>query len=224
MAEHNARAGRRTAIAKGRSFDAVFEESMRRPTTIVRRASEAQRSLWLLASEAIKTQKNDGRIHFAGNRYWTKELNQHMGQMVTIRFDPDNLHSAVQVYDLKNRFICEAPCLSDAGFADQDAARLHARDRGEYRKAQKALAKAHKRFNDNEIAALLKKGQRAAEKPDPVHPNVTRLVTPRPAGNLAPKVEPGEQADFEQSFSKALSRLSGAAEVLPFPKGNTTGR
>lgn len=220
VAEHNARTGRRTEIAKGRSFDAVFTESMHRATTIVRRAADAQRSLWLLASEAIKTHKGSGAVHFAGNRYWSRELNQHMGDTVTIRFDPDNLHGSIKVYDLKNSFICDAPCLADAGFADQDAARLHARNKAEFKKAEKTLAKAHQRFNQGEIAAILQKGQRAAEKVEPIHPTVTQIVT----GNLAPKVLAAEQPDFEQSFSKALARVAGGGEVIPFPKGDTSGR
>lgn len=219
VAEHNARTGRRTEIAKGRSFDAVFTESMHKATTIVRRAAEAQRALWLLASEAIKTHKGSGAVHFAGNRYWTRELNQHMGDTVTIRFDPDNLHGSIKVYDLKNRFICDAPCLADAGFADQEAARMHARNKAEFKKAEKTLAKAHQRFNEGEIAAILQKGQRAAEKVEPIHPTVTQIVT----GNLAPKIVTVEQPDFEQSFSKALARVAGGGEVIPFPKGDTSG-
>lgn len=220
VAEHNARKGRNTEIASGRSFDAVFEDSMRKPTTIVRRAAESQRVLWLLASEAIKTQKGSGAVHFAGNRYWSRELNQHMGQQVTIRFDPDHLHGAIKVYDLKNRFICDAACLADTGFADQDEARLYARDKAEFRKAEKTLAKAHQRFTANEIATILKKGQRAADKVEPVRPAVTRIVT----GNLAPDVLAGERTDFEESFSKALARVSGGAEVLQFPQGDKAGK
>ncbi|MCT7667649.1 transposase domain-containing protein [Shinella kummerowiae] len=220
VAEHNARTGRKTEIAKGRSFDEVFIESMRKPTTIVRRASEAQRSLWLLASEEIRTHKGSGAVHFAGNRYWTRELNQYMGQTVTIRFDPDNLHGSIKVYDLKNRFICDAPCLADAGFADQEAARRNARDRADFKKAEKAREKAHIRFHENEIAAILKKGERAAQKIEPVYPMVTQLVT----GNLAPAVSAAEHVDFEQSFSRALARVSGGAEVLQFPKGDPADR
>lgn len=216
VAEHNARTGRNTEIAKGRSFDAVFEESMQAAGTIVRRASEAQRALWMLASEEIKTNKGSGAIHFAGNRYWSRELNQHMGDKVTIRFDPDALHTSVKVYDLKNRFLCEAPCVADTGYADQEAARQHARLRSEYNKAEKARAKAHKRFTDAQLAEILQKGERDAAKAKPVRPAVTRLLT----GNLKAEPAPVEVDDYEESFSRALSRVTGGASVLQFPKGN----
>lgn len=220
VAEHNARTGRKTQIAKGRSFDAVFEESMRKPTTIVRRASEAQRFLWLLASETIKTQKGSGAVHFAGNRYWSRELNQHMGDQVTIRFDPDNLHSSIKVYDLKNRFICDAPCLADTGFKDQAEGRLHARAKAEFHKTTRAAAAAEQRFNETELASILQKGQRDLEKAEPVHPKVTRIFT----GNLAPETAPAHRVDFEQGFSKAMARVAGGSSVLAFPKGDKAGK
>lgn len=226
VAEHNERSGRKTENAKGRSFDTVFAESMEQSTTIVRRASEAQRFLWLLTSEEIKASKGNGEIQFMGNRYWSRELNQHMGAKVTIRFDPDALHGSIKVYDLKNRFICDAPCLANTGFADQAEARLHARNKSDYKKAQKTLAEAHTRYTEAELAAILKKGQRAVEKPEPVHPTVTRLVTHPVAGNLAREALPSEiitPSEFSDSFSNAI-RLVGGASILEFPKGNTGGK
>ncbi|GLR51239.1 Mu transposase C-terminal domain-containing protein [Shinella yambaruensis] len=219
VAEHNARTGRKTQIAKGRSFDAVFEESMQQPTTIVRRASEAQRFLWLLASETIKTHKGSGAVHFAGNRYWSRELNQHMGDQVTIRFDPDDLHGSIKVYDLKNRFICDAACIADTGFKDQDEGRVHARGRAEFDKATRAAAAAEQRFNQNQLAAILRKGQRDLQKAEPVHPKVTRIFT----GKLAPEAVPVPAEDFEQGFSKAMARVAGAS-VHAFPRGDKAGK
>ncbi|MFK0277413.1 transposase domain-containing protein [Ensifer sp. NPDC090286] len=217
VAEHNARIGRRTETAKGRSFDETFAESMRLPTTIVRQATEAQRFLWLLASEAIRTHKGSGEVHFMGNRYWSRELNQYMGKQVTIRFDPDHLTKPIKVYDLANRFICDADCIADTGFDNQDAAREHARNRADYRKANAALAKAHRKLSPMELGAILEKGRRA-ERPEPVRPTVTRIFT----GNLATApAEAISDDEFSDVFSKALSRVSGGASILPFSKGNT---
>ncbi|RVK13464.1 transposase domain-containing protein [Sinorhizobium meliloti] len=221
VAEHNARTGRRAETAKGKSFDETFAESMRRPTTIVRQATEAQRFLWLLASEAIKTQKGSGEIQFMGNRYWTRELNQYMGKQITIRFDPDHLTKPIKVYDLNNRFICDAECIADTGFDNQDAARVHARNRAEYRKANAALAKAHRKLSPMELGAILEKGRKAEERPESVRPAVTRIFT----GNLAAApAEAISEEEFSDSFSKALSRVSGGASILSFPKGDTAER
>lgn len=218
VTEHNARKGRRAETAKGRSFDETFAESMRQPTTIVRRATEAQRFLWLLASEAIRTHKGSGEVHFMGNRYWSRELNQYMGKQVTIRFDPDHLTKPIKVYDLANRFICDAECIADTGFDNQDAARIHARNKADYRKANAALANAHRKLSPMELGEILEKGRKAEERPEPIRPAIPRIFT----GNLATAPQEAISDDeFSDVFSKALSRVSGGASILPFSKGNT---
>lgn len=218
VTEHNARKGRRAETAKGRSFDETFAESMRRPTTIVRRATDAQRFLWLLASEAIRTHKGSGEIHFMGNRYWCRELNQYMGKQVTIRFDPDHLTKPIKVYDLENRFICDAECIADTGFDSQDDARIHGRNKAEYKKANDALEKAHRKLSPMQLGQILDKGRKAEERPEPIRPAVTRIIT----GNLATApIEAISEDEFSDSFSKAMSRMSGGASILPFSKGNT---
>ncbi|WPJ67985.1 transposase A [Sinorhizobium phage StopSmel] len=218
VVEHNARKGRRAETAKGRSFDETFAESMRQPTTVVRQATAAQRFLWLLASEAIRTHKGSGEVHFMGNRYWSRELNQYMGKQVTIRFDPDHLTKPIKVYDLANRFICDAECIADTGFDNQDAARIHARNTADFKRANAALAKAEQKLSPMELGEILQKGRKAEERAEPIRPAVTRIFT----GNLATApAEAISDDEFSDVFSKALSRVSGGASILPFSKGNT---
>lgn len=221
--EHNAQSGRRAATCKGRSFDETFAASMAEPTTIVRWPSAAQKALWLLASDVIRTRKGSGEVHFQGNRYWSRELNQHAGRKVTVRFDPDRLHDPVQVYDLDNRLICVAPCIEDAGFDDIDAARLHARTRRDFQKAIAAQKVAHASLSAQQLADIIGRGSKADAKPEPSRPVVTRLAT----GNLAvaPKMaEAISEDEFSDNFSKALARIGGGASILEFPKGNTAGK
>lgn len=221
IAEHNARIGRKAQTCKGRSFDQTFEESIAHPGTIVRWATASQRALWLLASEIIRSQKGSGEIHYHGNRYWSRELNQHAGKNVTIRFDPDNLHGTIRVYDLKNVLICEAPCIADAGFDDQDAARQHARKRRDYQKAIAAEKAAHAALTAGQLADILAKGEPAQQQPvEPIRPKVTRLVT----GNLALQQPATDDNTFEDRFSRALSRVAGERAVLEFPKGDRSGK
>ncbi|WP_342588554.1 transposase domain-containing protein [Pleomorphomonas carboxyditropha] len=215
IAEYNARLGRETETAAGRSFNETFEASMADPATIVRRPTAAQRSLWLLASEAITTRGNSGEIHFQGNRYWAPVLTRVAGQKVVIRFDPDHLARPVKVYDLKNRLICEAPCIQAVGFDDMDAARQHMRLRREFLKATKALADAHRALTPAELGEIYDRGQKAAEQPEPVRPAVTRLAV---GGPPTVPVDPMSESEFESSFSRALARVSGEA-VIPFPQG-----
>ncbi|PWE52053.1 transposase [Metarhizobium album] len=217
--EHNARTGRRTEVAKKRSFAEVFAESMRLPSTIVRQPTAAQRALWLLASEPIKTQKGSGEIHLLGNRYWNVALNQHMGKQVIIRFDPDQLSRPLKVYDIKNRLICEADCIDDTGFASQDDARIHARRVADYNKALKIAHHAEAALSAEQLGAILLKGRKSRPQ-EPTKPAVPRLAT----SNLAVLPQPAEAIsdhEFETSFSRALTMVRSGA-VLEFPTGNTS--
>lgn len=217
IAAHNAQLGRTGGNCGGRSFDQTFEASMADPATIVRVATNAQRALWLLASEVIRTQKGSGEIHFQGNRYWSRELNQHAGQKVTIRFDPDNLHAAIKVYDLANALICNADCIADTGFDDQEAARTHARKRRDYQKAIAAERDAHAALSAQQLADIITRGNKASPEPEPrARPQVTRLLTVRAPATAAAISED----EFESSFSRGLARVSGGAAILEFPQGN----
>ncbi|UWU13247.1 Mu transposase C-terminal domain-containing protein [Rhizobium sullae] len=221
IAAHNAQLGRTGGDCKGRSFDQTFADSMGLDSTIVRWPTAAQKSLWLLASEVIRAKKGSGEIHFQGNRYWSRELNQFAGQKVTIRFDPDNLHQVVKVYDLSNVLICDADCIEDAGFNDQEAARHHARKRRDYAKAVTAERDAHAALSASQLSDLYYKGDVAepAPKPEPIRPRVTRLATAA-AVALKPAAAISED-EVEDTFSKALARISGGASIIEFPQGNT---
>ncbi|CDZ61466.1 Bacteriophage transposase [Neorhizobium galegae bv. orientalis] len=220
IVEHNVRTGRKAQTCKGRSFDETFQASID-AGAIVRWPTAAQRSLWLLASEVIRAQKGSGEIHYHGNRYWSRELNQYAGQKVTIRFDPDNLHGSIKVYDLKNSLICDAACIADAGFDDQEAARQHARKRRDYQKAIAAEKAAQTALSASQLADILTRGETARAKHEPIQPKVTRLVR----GNLALQQQPAaDDGAFEDSFSRALSRVAGESAVIQFPQGDRSGK
>lgn len=221
ISAHNAQAGRTGGDCNGRSFDQTFADSMAQSTTIVRWPTTAQKALWLLASEILRAKKGSGEIHFQGNRYWSRELNQFAGKKITVRFDPDNLHQPIKVYDLENALICEAECIEDAGFNDQEAARLHARKRRDYAKAIAAERDAHAALSASQLSDLYYKGDLAepAPAPEPIRPRVTRLVT---TAAVAFKPAPAMSEDeMEDTFSKALARVSAGAAIIEFPQGNT---
>ncbi|WP_317992577.1 transposase domain-containing protein [Bartonella gliris] len=223
---HNAQAGRKAVNCAGRSFDETFTESFQAEGTIVRQASAAQRALWLLTSEALRAQKGTGEIHFYGNRYWARELNQYAGQKVIVRFDPDNLHQDLRVYDLHNRLLCLAPCLCDVGFYDQQAARLNGRLRKEYVKAVKAEKQLAAKLAPDHLADVygrLEKKDEALKSKLPIKPKVSRLM-PNYVGNLALTADDDEvlgEEEFSQHLHKALRKLSASdegREVIKFPK------
>jgi len=222
IAEHNARPGRKAETARGRSFDETFEESMRHPATIVRRATDAQRVLWMLAAATRRTYKSNGEIHYKENVYWHEALVNHAGSQVTIRFDPDKLHAPIKVFDKDGRFICDAPCTEKGRFNDSAAAGRHEKNRRRYRKSQQALADAHRTLTADQLADLYRT-DKPLEKPAPIRPTVTRIVT----GNLAlePDVEDAgdvmSDEEFEAAQSRGLAMILGDSSIIPFPLGNS---
>lgn len=153
IAAYNARDGRRGANVYGRSFDAVFEESYK--VTPIRRATEAQRRLWLLATEPIRASGkgeitlNAGRIvgERLANRYWSPELVDYAGKMLCARFDPQRLHEGAHIYTADGRYICFAACDKPEAFNDQVAARERARSRNIWMRNQKAMRVAEQRMD-----------------------------------------------------------------------------
>ena len=146
VAEHNARPGRRTEAAAGRSLDAAWNEGLAR--AVVRRITPAQARVLLLAAEPIKAEDdgsfhiNCGRVaHRPPNRYHHPALVERAGASLIARFDPAHLHGGCQVYDRAGRWLCEAPCLHPVGFDDATHPRGFERARRHMaRSAEKGLA------------------------------------------------------------------------------------
>lgn len=153
IAAFNARLGRRSKVCSGRSCDVVFNESYSNST--IRKATRDQRALWLLASESVMANRNDGSIRIMGNRYWCEALSHHKGQKIVARFDPANMHGNVLIYTLDGRKIGEAECQIAAGFNDRNAAREVAKQVNRKKKALKAVAAAELRITARQAGALL---------------------------------------------------------------------
>ena len=134
VAQHNARPGRQSEAAAGRSLDAVWETEI--ATTPVRRLTRAQEALLLMAVESTRVQRSGlfrlaaGRaVGGAVNDYYHPDLVARSGQRVVARFDPQALHAGVEVFDQDGKWLCRAECRLPSGFADADAARTHNRER-----------------------------------------------------------------------------------------------
>ncbi len=159
IAAYNARVGRRGAMHSGRSFDDLFNESY--ATALIRKPTEAQRRLWLLATEPVRAHAKSGEITLdAGrivgeriaNRYWSPEMAEYAGRQVVARFDPARLYKGVHVYTLDGRYICFAECVEAAGFNDANAGREHSRARQTFTRAVKTQAAAETRMSILEVA------------------------------------------------------------------------
>lgn len=181
VAEHNARTGRRTEVARGRSFDEVFGESY--AISPVRKASAEQLRLAMLASERITARAPSGSLHVLGNRYWSEWLSSHVGERLTVRFDPDDLAEAISVYDASGTYLGDADCWEAVGFHSVDAAREHSRKRRAYVRHIREAAKIERSMSIDELIALQPAASAPAPKPEA---KVVRMMPTRGATALKP--------------------------------------
>lgn len=201
IAAHNARTKRNTETARGRSFDEVFAESY--ACNPIGKATEEQLRLALLTAEQLKVDRKTGEIRFHGNRYWSTDLGQHHGQQVVVRFDPDNLHAPLHVYDRAGAYICGAEIIENAGFNDVAAAKRRGKQASDHRKAVKRAAELEDLMSAEDLAAMLPDHHDETELPDP---QVVRAVKHRAvAGARAQRV--AQQDDTITSFTSAVARL-----------------
>lgn len=200
VAEHNARAGRRSKVCDGRlSFEAAFRLSYQ--DAVIRRARPEHSRLWLLAAEGITVRQQDGSLNFENNRYWHEALLEHLGKKVVVRFDADDLHAGLHVYRLDGAYIAHAPCIEDVGFYSKAEGQAANRARRDWMRAQKSAAET--RFSLDDIVALMP----TPATPEPIDP--PRIVRPV-FGNLAATARPAndyDQDDVMTDFGKAVRQL-----------------
>lgn len=204
IAAHNAREGRRAATCNGRSFDATFAESY--ATSIVRKASEEQRRLLLLAVENVTLNRQDSSIHQFGNRYWcdSAALAKLAGRKVIVRFDPQNLRLPLHVYSQDGRYLATAQLVEKAGFDNIEEARAHARDRNAYLKARRAQGDAEIRMDRRQTAAMLAGVLPPAEAEKPA----TKVVRPVFRTIKPPAEERVDQQAFEHRVNSAIEAIA----------------
>lgn len=207
--EHNLRQGRRSEVAWGRSFAEVFAESYARSQPRI--ATAAQRRLWLLGAEGLRADSKTGAVRLEGNQYWSDWMHAIAGKQVVVRFDPADLHGAVHIYDADNRYLGEADCHKKEGFLSIDAARLHAKQRGNWLKAERKALAAHKVLTASELGVDLAAVAPATPVPTPDAKVVRGLFKPtsRPAPEAAP--QPG----FEAAQAVVIADLAARRAAQP---------
>ncbi len=212
ITEHNTRTGRRSEIAAGRSLIETFNDSY--STAPIRRATEAQRRLWLMGAEGLVCRQNSGAIHFMGNVYHEAWMHELAGQKVVARFDPADLQAGLMIYAMDGRFIGQVSCLEKAGFFSLEDARLHAAATSKVRKAERAALKAHRKLTAAELGQQLNDAAPKDVAPI-VEAKVVRPIIPR---REAPAPEPMDpelaeiQARTIASLEDARNAKAGAAQ------------
>jgi hypothetical protein len=171
IAEHNAREGRRSKVCDGRSFDATFADLYACAT--ITKATQAQLSMLLLASDVFKVHNGTGEVHFAGNRYWSEELCEHQGEQVELRFDPEALHAGVHAFTLGGDVIGYVSCIGAFGHGNTDQLRAAIQRKKDFRKKHRDYLRAREAFEFTPAAAAL---PAISEPPRPIA-GVVRLHT-----------------------------------------------
>jgi hypothetical protein len=165
LADHNAQTGRRTETAQGRSFDEVFAASYA-VAPIQKVVDPAVLRMALLAADQKLINRQTGVLELEGNRYWHPQMFAHRGERVTVRFDPDNLHTSVHLYDVQGRYLMEAMLLADTGFGTSAGAKETAKRHANVKRHAKELEAAERLLSPEEVAAL-QAGPRPVVTPEP---------------------------------------------------------
>lgn len=210
----NEREGRHTELGMGIfSFEQLWQRDYSEAT--VRKASTEQLRAMLLMAEAT-TLKPDGTFTLSvggtvrgrKNRYLASDLIGGRLRKVVVRFDPQDLHGKVYVYDLNGLFLAEAVCQEAAAFGDKAKGREHDLARKQFVKATKKATKAKIKMNVQEVAQLMP----VREEQEDVEPAIIQLIK---QGNTVRKVEvlAVEDEDIEdensifQRINRGLNRL-----------------
>ena len=151
--DHNARTGRRSATADGRSLDETFAESFEK--TPIRRVTEEQLRLCLMAQYVRKLHKKNGQVTLYKNYYWAEWMSELAGQWVTARFNPEDLHEGANIYSMQGEFLGYAHCRQKSPFRDIASAKAAAREEKLRRRKYKALLEEKRPVSIEEFAAQI---------------------------------------------------------------------
>lgn len=203
--EHNNRPNRNTLVCGGKkSFFQAFSESM--AIHAPRKATQAQRHLWLMAAENVTVNKKNGSIRFMKNRYFADFLHEHLGASVVVRYDPQDLHADLHVYDAKGSFLGNAPTIERTGFTDTEAATTTARSKRQILKARKQILDAERTMTPQQLADMMP--EIPDDDEDSVESKVVRPFRPAPIthGNAAVAIDPEYlEDDDEEEVSRVVS-------------------
>jgi putative transposase len=213
IAEHNTRQGRRSEVAWGRSFAEVFEASY--ATAQPKKATEAQRRLWLLGAEGLRADRNSGQLAFMGNTYWADWMHAIAGERVIARFDPAALWDGLHIYGVDNAYLGHAPAMMKAGFFDVEEGRAHASARKTFEKAQRKMLEAYRVYTAADLGA----GLDALAPPEAPRPEAKvvraafgKAQMPGRAAAVTPPVEDGV-AQVQAGIVADLAARRGTAPV-----------
>ena len=169
-------------------------------------------------------------VRFQGNEFWEPWLTEFAGARVVIRFDPADLWSGVHVYAQDGAYLGHAECRVKVGFFDMDEARIHARARSTWLKAQKAEAEAHRTMTAMQLGLTM---DSLSSTPAPkVEAKVVKPVFGKAGGTMGAEAParpsgspPIDEATVTRIQSGVVASLDAArAGKSPAPDAEETAR
>ncbi|MGE4321739.1 MAG: transposase domain-containing protein [Sphingobium sp.] len=207
MRIHNERTGRRTETTRGGSFAQTFADSY--AVSPIGRATEDHLRLALLTGEQIKADRKSGFVRIAENRYWTPELSRHAGQLLTVRFDPDDLSLPVYVHDNAGNYLCKAERWEASRFDDMHAAKRTAKLRGDMRKHLRKAAELERLIPIEQVAAQMRMIGEPDAMPEPavIRPTRHRGQTAAALKTISNAVQRPVRNEQVDQFVSAVAKL-----------------
>jgi len=200
IADHNARDGRLSETARGRSFDETFAASYE--ATPIRKATEEQRRLWMMGQEVRRLHSKHGGLTLFRNGYWSDWMSEFAGKRVVARFDPENLHAGVYLYTLQGEFLGQAACREKVGFFDVASAKAHARWQSQVKGAERKLLNALRTVPVDQYARELAEMPRP--EPEPLEAKVVAMVPPRASARQIERRVPVPDTSRDEELRQVL--------------------
>ncbi|MFZ7276952.1 transposase domain-containing protein [Avibacterium endocarditidis] len=212
----NDKANRETELGQGiYSANQLWERDYAKTKQVF--ATDEQLRQLMMLGESTKVDKH-GRftlkagyvLHNQKNIYEAVALvGSNIGNVI-VRYDPDNLHGTVHLYDLNGVYLCDAECVVKTAFNSEEGARIQKRLTNENRRIAKKMVENHEKLSDHEMDQYRKR----FDKPDAdfVEPEERLPLqwTQWKDGSTVRQVETlaeDETNEFEQGWQKGLAML-----------------
>lgn len=202
---HNSRTGRNTETTRGGSFADTFAKSY--AVSPIGKASPEHMRLALLTGEQVKPDRKSGFITIAGNRYWSPELSRYPGQLLTVRFDPDDLSLPIHVYSQGGEYLLTADRWTASPFDSKAEANRSAKLRGDLRKTVRKARDIEKILSTEQVAAQMRMQTAQTQMPEPAVIRPTRFRGNAAVKPLSEAAQTPLHDQFMGDFSSAIERL-----------------
>lgn len=189
--EFNNVIGRRTEMGRGvKSYQEVFDESY--AVSQIRKPTPEQLRLCLLSKEMVMVResgvfelmaskyKAKTDSHYKTNRYQSPMLYDYIGERITIRFNPYDMHSEVYAYDKHGRLIGAIPMIEDAGFRSLSAKRMQALHQGEMKERVNLLAQQADLMDSEKFKNAIESLKHDKSELGSVVPGITEMIPSMP--------------------------------------------